>query len=298
MKDINKKEKKSKARRERKEAKVNRKRPGRGLTALAVVTLLLALAGIGGGVYYVFTQQQAAAEAAAAAKKESDAVGKRISTLEEAAALEKNKESVFIQMEPHGLAAYMADSAYLYKTQFSDVRFDAAVETSALVKLRVPVTVTIYNNSEQTVTVAGAALYPWETIFEETARQETLAREQKKGFFGEVTSGQRDGFSIPPGESVSIEIDARLRGVYGHPALEAETHRFFMEYFGDPANELPGAEGDLAVAGKGVMNGQANYLLCDALAFYCTQRYTRFTLTYTVETGRGSTFSAACAVAF
>ena len=271
---------------------------GGGRTAVAVIALLLALASLGGGGYYVYTERQATAQASAAAKEAEDAFNKRLAALEEAASVEKNKESVVLQMEPHSLAAYMADSAYLYQTRFSDVRFAAAAETQALVKLRVPVTVTVHNNSDQTITVESAALYPWETIFDETARQETLAAQQAKGFFGEVVQGQRDGFSVAPGESVSIEIDAMLRGVYGHPALEAETHRFFMDYFGNPAQAAPDPDADIIAEGKGAMNGQLNYLFCDALNFYCTQRNTRFTLTYSIKTGRGNAFSATCTVAF
>jgi len=278
--------------------KAKNREGGGGRTALAAIALVLALASLGGGGYYVFTERQAAAQASAAAKEADDAFKQRLATLEEAASVEKNQESVVIQMEPHGLAAYMADSAYLYITRFSDIRFEAAAESKALVKLRVPLTVTVHNNSDQTITVAGAALYPWETVFDEAARQETLAAQQQKGFFGEVTHGQRDGFSVPPGESVSIEIDARLRGVYSHPALEAETHRFFNSYFSDPAREAPSPDFDVIAEGKGAMNGQVNYLFRDALNFYCAQRNTRFTLTYSIKTGRGNAFSATCTVAF
>jgi len=273
------------------------KTPGRGKTAIAVIAFILALISLGGGVYFGYSEWNTAKQAAALAK-ENEAINAKLAALEDAAPAEKNRESVVIQMEPHALAAYMSDSTYLYKTRFSSVRYEAGAETSALVKLRVPVTVTIYNNSEQTITVTGAALYPWETIFEEGFRQEALAAQQEQGFFGELAQGQRDSFSIAPGESQALEIDARLRGVYGHPALEAETHRFFMDYFGDPAREAPSPDYDVAVEGKGRMNGQVNYLFCEALNFYCAQRNTRFTLTYTIQTARENLFSATCVVPF
>jgi len=271
--------------------------PGNGKTALAVTAFILALASLCGGVYFGYSEWNTAKRAEALAK-ENEAIDERIAALERAAAEEKNRESVVIQMEPHALAAYMADSAYLYRARFSSFRYESGPEAGALVKLRVPVTVTIFNSGEQTVTVTGAALYPWETIFEEAMRQETLAARQEQGFFGELAQGQRDSFSVPPGESVSIEIDARLRGVYGHPALEAETHRFFMDYFGDPENPAPDPGEDVAVEGKGAMNGQVNYLFRQALGFYCAQRGTRFTLTYAVRTARENVFSATCIVPF
>ena len=270
------------------------KPPGQGKTALAAVAFILALISLGGGAYIGYRDWQAAQQAAL----DSEAIDQRIAALEEAAEAEKNQESVVIQMEPHALAAYMADSAYLYSTQFSSARYENSPEANALVKLRVPVTVTIYNTSEQTITVTGAALYPWETIFEEGFRQEALAAQQEKGFFGELSQGQRDSFSIAPGESQAIEIDARLRGVYGHPALEAETHRFFMDYFSDPEHIAPNPDDDVAVEGKGRMNGQVNHLFRQALSFYCGQRNTRFTLTYVMETARGNSFSATCVVPF
>ena len=274
------------------------KAPGGGKTAIAVIAFVLALICVGGGVYYVLVERQAAAQAAAAAKEERDALKQRVAALEDAAAAEKNRESVVIQMEPHALAAYMADSAYLYRTRFSSVRYESNPEAAALVKLRAPITVTIFNTGDQTVTVKSAALYPWETIFEEGFRQETLAARQEKGFFGELAQGQRDSFSVAPGESQVIEIYAMLRGVYGHPALEAETQRFFMDYFADPETQAPDSGEDVTIEGWGIMNGRVNYLFREALAFYCEQRHTRFTLTYVIETGRGNSFSATCAVPF
>ena len=278
-----------------KEPKVKKeKSPDRGKTAIAVVAFILALISLGGGVYFGYSEWNTARQAAALAK-DNEAIDQRVAALEEAAALEKNRESVVIQMEPHALTAYMSDSAYLYKTQFSNVRYESG-ETNALVKLRVPVTVTIYNTGDQTITVTGAALYPWETIFEEGFRQEALAVQQEKGFFGELAQGQRDSFSIAPGESQAIEIAAMLRGVYGHPALEAETQRFFMEYFADPENVIPDSGEDVTIEGRGIMNGRVNVLFRQALGFYCGQRHTRFTLTYVIETGRGNSFSATCIV--
>jgi hypothetical protein len=189
----------------------------------------------------------------------------------------------------------MSDSAYLYQTRFSSIRYEGGAQGS--VKLRVPVTVTIFNTSDQTITVKNAALYPWETVFEETARQEALMAQQKAGFFGEIDEGQRDNFSIAPGQSYALEVDAKLRGVYGHPGLEFETHQFFKDYF-EKQGQLPATQDDVAVPGKGAFNGQVNYLFCEALAYYCAQRNTRFTLSYVVETARGNTFSATCAVPF
>jgi len=273
------------------------KTPGRGKTAPAVLAFLLALISLGGGVYFGISEWRTAKQAAALAQ-ENESIKAQLAALEEAASVEKNRESVVLQVEPHGLAAYMSDSAYLYRTQFSAVRYEDSPEADALVKLRVPVTVTIYNTGDQTITVTGAALYPWETIFEEGFRQEALAAQQEKGFFGEVTQGPRDSFSVAPGESQAIEIDARLRGVYGHPALEAEVGSFFMDYFADPENEIPNPDGDVTIDGKGALNGQVNYLFRKALAFYCAGRHTRFTLTYTIQTGRGNAFSATSVVPF
>ncbi|MCL2300007.1 MAG: hypothetical protein FWC27_07660 [Firmicutes bacterium] len=270
------------------------KTPGRGKTALAVTAFILALIALGGGAYVGYREWRAAQRAAQA----NEAIGGRVAALEDAAAAEKNRESVVIQMEPHALAAYMADSANLYKTRFSTVRFENGGDANTLVKLRAPVTVTIYNNSDQTVTVKSAALYPWETIFEEGFRQETLAAQQEKGFFGELTQGQRDGFSIGPGEFQVIEIDARLRGVYGHPALETETQAYLTGYFSDPENAPPEPGDDVAVAGKGRMNSRVNTLFREALGYYCAERSTRFTLTYTLRTARGNSFSATCGVPF
>ena len=290
------KEKKVKPPKVKKEKIKKEKAPGRGRTAIAVIAFVLALASLAGGAYFGYGQWNTAKQAATLAEQ-NEANDKRIAALEDAASAEKNRERVAIQMEPHALAAYMADSAYLYRTRFSSARYEAG-DASALVKLRVPVTVTIYNNSDQTITVKGAALYPWETIFDETARQEALAARQEKGFFGEITQGQREGFSIAPGDSQTMEIDARLRGVYGHPALEAETHRFFMSYFGSPDAVIPDPGNDIRIDGKGTMNGQVNYLLREALDFYCAQRSTRFTLTYVIETARGNRFFATCIVPF
>ena len=263
---------------------------GKGVAALGVIALVLALAAVGGGIYLWVSQRNQAALLAG----EDSAINAKISALEEAAALEKNRENVFIQMEPHAPAVFMANSAQLYMTRFSNIRY----EGEGGVKIRVPLTVTVHNNGEQTITVERAALYPWETIFDETPRQETLAAKQSRGFFGELTKGQREKFSVPPGESVIIEADARLRGVYSHPALESELHRFFKDYFSDPESESPATAGDIPVEGKGTMNGQVNYLFSEALGTYCARRGTRFTLTYTIETARKNTFSAACAVPF
>jgi len=281
-----------------KEPKVKKeKTPGRGKTAIAVVAFILALISLGGGVYFGWSEWNTAKQAAALAK-ENEAIDQRVAALEDAAAAEKNREGVVIQMEPHAVAAYMADSASLYKTQFSSVRYESNPEAAALVKLRAPVTITIHNTSDQTITVTDATLYPWETIFEEGFRQEALAAQQEKGFFGELAQGQRDSFSIAPGESQVIEIYAMLRGVYGHPALEAETQRFLMDYFADPENESPNPDEDVTIEGRGIMNGRVNHLFREALAFYCSQRLTRFTLTYVIETGRGNSFSATCVVPF
>jgi hypothetical protein len=71
-----------------------------------------------------------------------------------------------------------------------------------------------------------------------------------------------------------------------------------MDYFADPENETPNPDGDVTIDGKGTLNGQVNYLFRKALAFYCTERHTRFTLTYTIQTGRGNTFSATSVVPF
>ena len=279
------------------------KSPDRGKTILAVVALILALAALGGGGYFGWSGWNTAKRAEALAKeneafaKANEAINKRLAALEGFAAAEKNRESVVIRMEPHALAAAMADSAYLYRTRFSNLRFESGAQASAIVKLRVPVTITIFNTGDQTVTVKDAALYPWETIFEEGFRQEALAAQQQKGFFGEPAQGERDSFSIAPGESQSIEIAAMLRGVYGHPALEAETQRFFMDYFGDPEKEAPNPDDDVKIDG-GTMNGRVNHLFREALAFYCAQRQTRFTLTYVIQTGRGNSFSATCTVPF
>ena len=273
------------------------KTPGRGRTAVAVIALILALIGVGGGAYFGYSQWQTAQQAAQLAK-EDEANKQRIAALEEAAALEKNRENVVIQMSPHAVAAYMADSAHLYQTKFSGVRYESSPEAGSLVKLRVPVSVTIFNNGDQTVTIKSAALYPWETIFEEGFRQENLAAQQENGFFGELAQGQRDSFSVPPGESVTIEIDAKLRGVYSHPAFEAETQRFFMDYYANTENEVPDPEEDSAIEGKGIVNGRVNYLFRQALGFYCAQRSTRFTLTYAIQTERGNAFSATCVVPF
>jgi len=267
---------------------------GRLGMALGLVALLLALVSAAGGAYLWAAQKN---QAALLAQKDS-AINKKLSALEEAAALEKNRESVFIQLEPHAPAVFMTDSTNLYLTQFSNIRYEAGADDSSHIKIRVPLTVTIHNNSDQTITVAEAALYPWETIFDETARQETLAAKQAKGFFGEVTRGQRDKFSVPPGESVSVEIDARLRGVYTHPALESTLHSFFKEYFADPDHEAPDPGGDIAIKGKGMMNGPVNYLFSEALDRYCARRSTQFTLTYTITTARENTFSATCIVPF
>jgi len=262
---------------------------GRGGIALGIAALLLALAGLGGGVFLWITQKNQVALFA----REGSAINQKLSDLEEAAALEKNRENVFIQMEPHAPVIYMADSQGLYLTRFSNVRYEGGS-----VKIRVPLTVTIHNNADQTVTVTEAALYPWETVFDETPRQEALAAKQAKGFFGEVTRGQRNKFSIPPGESVSVEIDARLRGIYTHPALESELHGFFKDYFADPDHVALDPEGDVAVKGKGTMNGPVNYLFSEALGRYCARRSTQFTLTYTITTARENTFSATCAIPF
>ena len=270
------------------------KKPGRGKTILAVAAFVLALVSLGGGAYVGYREWRAAQQAV----ENHEAIDERVAALEDAAAAEKNRESVVIQMEPHALAAYMADSAYQYRTRFSSVRFEAGGEANTLVKLRVPITVTIYNNGDQTMTVKGAALYPWENIFEEGFRQEALAAQQEKGFFGDVTQGQREGFSIAPGEFQVIEIDARLRGVYGHPALEAEVQSYLTEYFSDPENALPEPGDDVAMAGKGCMNSRVNYLFRDALGYYCDRRSTRFTLTYAIQTARGNAFSTMCVVPF
>jgi len=289
MKDKHPKEKKVKPEKIKME-----KTPGRGRTAIAVIALVLALAGLGGGVYFglsLFNQAESLSE-------KNSVLGGKVAALEEAAATEKNRESLVIQMEPHGLAVYMADSAYLYKPRFANVRFDNSPETADSVKQRVPVTVTLYNTSDQTITVKGAALYPWETVFEETAVQETLAAKQRAGFFGELALGQKEGFSVAPGESYAMEVDARLRGVYGHPALEAETQRFLSDRLSGPDDTPPEPADDVAVSGKGLMNGNVNFLFREALGFYCAQRYTRFTLNYTVETARGNTFTASCVVPF
>jgi len=287
-----------------KEPKIKKeKSPDRGKTVLAVVALILAVAALGGGGYFGWSGWNTAKRAEALAKeneafaKANEAINKRLAALEGFAAAEKNRESVVIQMEPHALTATMSDSVYLYRTRFSSVRFESGAQASALVKLRVPVTITIFNTGDQTVTVKGAALYPWETIFEEGFRQEALAAQQQKGFFGELAQGERDSFSIAPGESQAIEIQAMLRGVYGHPALEAEVQRFFMEYFSDPGSETPSLDDDVKIDG-GAMNGHVNHLFREALAFYCAQRCTRFTLTYVVETGRGNSFSSTCTVPF
>ncbi|MCL2106927.1 MAG: hypothetical protein FWH26_07740 [Oscillospiraceae bacterium] len=285
---------KKKLKKEKESSAGQKKGGGRNVAAIAVIALALALISLSGASFFGYREWRGAREAREAGR----AIDQRVAALEEAAALEKNRESVVIQMEPHGLAAYMADSGYLYTARFSGLRYESGPEAAAAVKLRVPVTVTIFNNSEQTITVKSAALYPWETIFEEAIRQESLAKQQEKGFFGEVTQGQRDSFSIAPGASHSIEMDARLRGVYGHPAMEAETQRFFMAYFGDSAHALPNAEEDVAVKGKGVINGQVNYLFTQALGFYCDQRSTRFTLSYVIETSRGNTFSSSCIIPF
>jgi len=281
------KEKKVKPPKVRKE-----KAPGSGKTALAVTAFILALISLGGGVYIGYREWHAAQQAAQA----NEAIDARVAALEDAAAAEKNRESVVIQMEPHALAAYMADSGRLYGTRFTNVRFEAGGDAGSLVKLRTPVTVTIFNGGEQTITVKGAALYPWETVFEEGFRQETLAAQQEKGFFGELAQGKRDGFSVAPGEFAVIEIDARLRGVYGHPALEAETQRFFAAYFADPENEAPDPGEDIKIEGKGAVNSRVNTLFRQALNFYCAERNTRFTLTYVIETARGNSFSATCVV--
>jgi len=273
------------------------KTPRRGKTALAVIAFILALISLGGGAYFGYSEWNTARQAAALAK-ENEAIGQRVAALEEAAALEKNREGVVVQMEPHAVAAYMADSAHLYQTRFSNVRYESNPEAAALVKLRVPVTVTIHNTGDQTITVTHAALYPWETIFEEGFRQEALAARQEQGFFGELAQGTRDSFSIAPGESQSIEIYAMLRGVYGHPALEAETQRFLTDYFADPENVAPDPGEDVTVEGRGVMNGRVNTLFREALNFYCAQRHTRFTLTYVIETGRGNSFFSTCVVPF
>ena len=281
-----------------KEPKVKKeKAPGQGKTALAVVAFILALIALGGGVYFGWSEWNTAKQAAALAK-ENEAIDQRVAALEDAAAAEKNRENVVIQMESHAVAAYMADSANLYKAQFSSVRYESNPEAAALVKLRVPVTVTVFNTGDQTITVSNAALYPWETIFEEGFRQEALAAQQEKGFFGELAQGKRDSFSVAPGESQVIELYAMLRGVYGHPALEAETQRFFMDYFADPENEVPNPDEDVTIEGRGIMNGRVNYLFREALGFYCGERHTRFTLTYVIETGRGNSFSATCVVPF
>jgi len=268
-----------------KEPKVKSESSGKGKTALSVIAILLALASIGTAVYFGRNGQRIA--------QENSAINAKLDKLEQNVNQEKNKESILIQMEPHGLEAYMTDSARLYQTLFSSVRLD---ETD--LKLRVPVTVTIHNNSDQTITVSEAALYPWETVFEETALQESLAAEQEKGFFGEITKGERNGFSIAPGKSQAIEINARLRGVYAHPAMEAELRQFFSAHFSDPEQTAPSADDDVTVTGKGTMNGRVNYLLRDALGFYCTERNTRFTLTYRVTTARGNAFSSTCSVVF
>ncbi|MDR0530913.1 MAG: hypothetical protein LBG83_02480 [Oscillospiraceae bacterium] len=271
------------------------KKPGRGRMAVALAALLLGTISLAGVAYFGFRAIQSE-RAQTKIAGDYNALKGQIEKLEQAAALEKNRESVVIQLEPHGLTAYMTDSKRLYQTLFSGVRYESNPEAAGAVKLRVPLSVTIYNNSEQTITIQSAALYPWETIFEETAVREPLAARQKSGFFGSLDQGQRDRFSVAPGASYSLEIDARLRGVYTHPALEAEMSRFFMEYFDDPEHAAPSLEGDSAIEGKGVVNGQVNYLYRKALAYYCTQRSTRFTLTYSIKTARGNTFSASCAV--
>ena len=268
-----------------KEPKVKRESSGKGKTVLGIIAILLALASLSTAIYFGMNGRRIA--------QENSAINAKLDKLEQNVNQEKNRESVLIQMEPHGLEAYMTDSARLYQTLFSSVRYD---ETD--LKLRVPVTVTIHNNSDQTITISDAALYPWETVFEETTRQESLAAEQEKGFFGELTKGERSGFSIAPGKSQSIEIDARLRGVYTHPAMEAELRKFFSEHFKNPEQLVPTAGEDLAVTGKGTSNGRVNYLLRDALGFYCTERSTRFTLTYRVTTARGNAFSSTCSVVF
>jgi len=293
------KEKKEKLPKPPKEPKIKKeKQPGGGRTAVAVIAFILALLCVGGGVYYVLVERQSNLQAGAAAQEERDALKGRVDALEKDAAAERNRESVVILMEPHALAAYMADSAFLYGTRFTNVRYESGGDAGSLVKLRAPVTVTIFNGGDQTITVKSAALYPWETVFDEGFRQETLAAQQAKGFYGELTQGKRDGFSIAPGESVTIEIDARLRGIYGHPALEAETQRFFTAYFADPEAQAPDPAEDVKIDGKGAVNSRVNLLFREALGFYCAQRSTRFTLTYTIETERGNKFSAACVVPF
>ena len=270
------------------------KPPGRGRTAFAVTAFILAVITLGGSAYFgwrIYRQAEAI-------EKGSSAINDKIAALEEDISAEKNRENILIQIEPHGLEAYMADSAFLYKTRFSSVRFDTGAEAEGFVRLRVPVTVTLYNDGEQTVTVERAALYPWETIFDEGFRQEALVARQAKGFFGELAQGPRDKFSLAPGESATLEIDAMLRGVYGHPAMESEMRRFLAARFSDPEQAAPDPAGDVTVKGKGLMNARVSFLLRDALAFYCDQRGTRFTLTYTIETERGNSFSATCAVPF
>ena len=122
-------EKKVKPPKPPKEPKVKNESSGKGKTALSVIAILLALASIGTAVYFGMNGQRIA--------RENSAINEKLDKLEQNVNQEKNKESVLIQMEPHGLEAYMTDSARLYQTLFSSVRYD---ETD--LKLRVPVTVT------------------------------------------------------------------------------------------------------------------------------------------------------------
>ena len=108
----------------------------------AIVALLLSLASLGIALFLIFSGQRAARLADRIAK-DNETINQKVAALEEAAAAEKNRESAVIQMEPHGLAVYMGDSAALYKTKFSSIRYEGA----EAVKLRAPVTVTIFNTS-------------------------------------------------------------------------------------------------------------------------------------------------------
>jgi len=219
---------------------------------------------------------------------QANSISQRMMELEEQVIARAIIEDIKIKIEasPEDLLVFMGDSDYCYDTKFEKtvwtnlqtiLQMGESPFYSYGLDVRLPAIISIYNNSDMTVTIAQASLYAG------NGRGTFYAR----GAIGGTTFPQEKNYSIAPGEARVCEVDVCVSAL-GLFALDT------MQYMRDAA-----ADADFSHIRKfdettpsGTTNSIVSAWLQEAVAAHCVEYPTdKLVLEFSLETARGTPLS-------
>ena len=192
-------------------------------------------------------------------------------------------EDIEISIKSDQLRVYMYDSEYCYQTSFSSMYLTDFLATEFFVMSYIPVTVTIYNNSDKTLTIRNSS-------FNSYSPSKTVDVSDNF-FYGHILEGDKYNFSIPPGEFKELKIEAHLdvrefSEEIGNIVGE-ELRKYGMGYI---------TEADEYKFEHCVSNWIVDNLFDNAFCEIKKQQDLRWEIKYAIQTARGSNFDAICII--